>query len=224
LNLVKYELKQLHSLDSDPASELGQATAFSLRQAEQRMTEFLRRRKKSRLITGMTGMVAMLALMGFLFSANQKAKSKAEHIEAARMAKVVHEAEEAKAEHEAAEAKVKAMNELAEANFKVMREEREARVKAELEEREAKAVTEREATEAKAKLFAEIGSGQVGGSLVVPLLGKSVMPFSFCPAGSFTMDKGPAVGQSYERIEKVTFNKGLQSLTEQELRLKPSNY
>ncbi len=51
----------------------------------------------------------------------------------------------------------------------------------------AKEKAEREAAEAKAKLTVEIGAGRGGATLGVPLAGKSVMPFAFCPAGSFTM-------------------------------------
>ncbi len=48
------------------------------------------------------------------------------------------------------------------------------------------------AAEEKAKLTAEIGAGRVGATLGVPLAGKLVMPFAFCPAGSFTMGSPPA--------------------------------
>jgi formylglycine-generating enzyme required for sulfatase activity len=46
---------------------------------------------------------------------------------------------------------------------------------------------EQKAEEAKAKLHTEIGAGRVGATLGVSLGGKLVMPFAFCPAGSFTM-------------------------------------
>ena len=62
-----------------------------------------------------------------------------------------------------------------------------AEQKAAEEAAEAKARAEREAAEAKAKLPAEISAGKVGATLGVPLAGKAVMPFAFCPAGSFTM-------------------------------------
>jgi formylglycine-generating enzyme required for sulfatase activity len=43
------------------------------------------------------------------------------------------------------------------------------------------------AAEEKSKLTTEIGAGRVGATLGVPLVGKAVLPFAFCPAGSFTM-------------------------------------
>ena len=62
-----------------------------------------------------------------------------------------------------------------------------AKAKAEREAAEAKAKAEREAAEAKAKLSAEINAGRVGSTLGLPLAGNLVMPFAFCPAGSFKM-------------------------------------
>jgi formylglycine-generating enzyme required for sulfatase activity len=49
---------------------------------------------------------------------------------------------------------------------------------------EANAKAEREA---EPKLTTEIVAGRIGASLSVPLLRKVVMPFNFCPAGSFLM-------------------------------------
>ena len=51
----------------------------------------------------------------------------------------------------------------------------------------AKAKVESEAAEAQAKLTAEMGAGRVGASVGVTLIGMVVMPFAFCPAGSFMM-------------------------------------
>jgi hypothetical protein len=73
----------------------------------------------------------------------------------------------------------------------------EARVialaQAEIEAAEAKLGADREAVEAKAKLLVEIDAGRVGVTLGVPLAGKVVMPFAFCPSGFFTMGR-PAAG------------------------------
>lgn len=66
------------------------------------------------------------------------------------------------------------------------------------------------AAEAKAKLTTEIGAGRVGATLGVPLVGKAVLPFAFCPAGSFTMGS-PAFEErrsSDERQVNVTLSKG----------------
>jgi hypothetical protein len=61
----------------------------------------------------------------------------------------------------------------------------------------------------KAKLPAEINAGLVGYPLGVPLVGKTVMPFAFCPAGSFTMGSPSAEdGRSiYENQVSVTLSK-----------------
>ena len=85
----------------------------------------------------------------------------------------------------------------------------EAKAKAEQEAAEAKTKAEREAIEAKAKLHAEINAGRVGATLGVPLAGKSVMPFAFCPAGSFTMGS-PAAEDGHSSDENqvsVTLSK-----------------
>jgi formylglycine-generating enzyme required for sulfatase activity len=74
----------------------------------------------------------------------------------------------------------------------------EAKTKAEQQAAEAKAKAKQHAAEAKAKLGEiiaesqakltnEIGTGRVGVTLGIPLGGMLVMPFAFCPAGSFTM-------------------------------------
>jgi formylglycine-generating enzyme required for sulfatase activity len=84
--------------------------------------------------------------------------------------------EEKKAKLVAAEAKARAEQEAA-----------EAKAKAEQEAAEARARAEQEAAEARAKLPTEIYAGRVGATLGVPLSGKLVMPFAFCPAGSFKM-------------------------------------
>ena len=73
------------------------------------------------------------------------------------------------------------------ANAKAGREAAEAKTKAEREAGEANAKAEQEAAEAKAKLIAEIGAGRVGATLALPLQGKAMISFSYCPAGSFTM-------------------------------------
>ena len=59
--------------------------------------------------------------------------------------------------------------------------------KAQLVAAEAKAKAEQEAAEARAKLSTEINAGRVGSTLGLPLTGNLVMPFAFCPAGSFKM-------------------------------------
>jgi formylglycine-generating enzyme required for sulfatase activity len=96
------------------------------------------------------------------------------------------------------------------AKEKAEREAAEAKAKAEREATEAKAKAEREATEAKAKLTAEIGAGRVGAAIGLPLAGKTVMPFVFCPAGSFTMGSPPAEdGRSDDENQvSVTLSKG----------------
>ncbi len=63
----------------------------------------------------------------------------------------------------------------------------QAKAIAEQDAAEAKAIAEQDAAEAKAKLIPEISAGRVGASLDVPLVGKGVIPFAFCPAGSFMM-------------------------------------
>ena len=66
------------------------------------------------------------------------------------------------------------------------------------------------AAEAKAKLPAEIGAGRVGVAIGVPLAGKMIMPFAFCPAGSFTMGSPESEkdrGMREEQV-KVTLTKG----------------
>ena len=116
----------------------------------------------------------------------------ARHREAANAAKT-------EAERVAAEAKEKAEQEAA-----------EAKAKAEQEAAEAKAKAEREAAEAKAKLAAEISAGRVGATAGVPLVGKAVMPFAFCPGGAFTMGS-PASEEdrlSDESPVNVTLSKG----------------
>jgi formylglycine-generating enzyme required for sulfatase activity len=82
--------------------------------------------------------------------------------------------------------------------------------KAQLVAAEANAKAEREAAEAKAKLSTEIGAGRVGVAIGVPLAGKMIMPFAFCPAGSFTMGSPSAEdGRSDdEKQVKVTLTKG----------------
>ena len=62
-----------------------------------------------------------------------------------------------------------------------------AKTEAERQAAEAKAKAEREAAEVKAKLAAEISAGRVGATAGVPLTGKAVIPFAFCPSGSFIM-------------------------------------
>ena len=61
----------------------------------------------------------------------------------------------------------------------------------------------------KAKLPTEINAGLVGSTLVVPLVGNLVMPFAFCPAGSFTMGSPSAEEgrSSYENQVSVTMSK-----------------
>ncbi len=74
------------------------------------------------------------------------------------------------------------------------------KAKAEREVAEAKAKAEHEAADAKAKLTAEIGAGRVGATLGLPLAGKTVMPFAFCPTGSFTMGS-PSAEDGHSRDE-----------------------
>lgn len=82
--------------------------------------------------------------------------------------------------------------------------------KAQLVAAEAKAKAEQDAAEAKAKLSSEIGAGRVGATLGLPLAGKTVMPFAFCPAGSFTMGSPESEEDrsSYEKQVKATLTKG----------------
>ncbi len=82
----------------------------------------------------------------------------------------------AKAEHQAAEEKAKA-------------EQLAAEEKAEAEQlvAEERAKLGEISAESKAKLANEIGTGRVGVTLGMPLCRMLVMPFAFCPAGSFTM-------------------------------------
>ncbi len=64
--------------------------------------------------------------------------------------------------------------------------------------------------EAKAKLSSEIGAGRVGAAVDLPLLGKNVMPFAFCPAGSFLMGspEGEEGRSDDENQVQVTLSKG----------------
>ena len=99
-----------------------------------------------------------------------------------------------KVEREAAQAKAEEARVIALAQAEIEAEEAkaraaEAKLRAERDAAEARAKTDREAEEAKAKakLATEISAGRVGVTLGVPLAGNLVMPFAFCPAGSFTM-------------------------------------
>jgi formylglycine-generating enzyme required for sulfatase activity len=85
----------------------------------------------------------------------------------------------------------------------------EAKAKAERLAAEAKTKAEREAAEAKAKLPVEIGAGRVGATLGVPLAGKAVMPFAFCPVGAFTMGSPASEDEhgSDENQVRVTLSK-----------------
>jgi formylglycine-generating enzyme required for sulfatase activity len=107
-------------------------------------------------------------------------------------------------------AKEKAEREAAEAKAKAEREAAEAKAKAEREVAEAKAKAERDASEAKAKLTAEIGAGRVGATLGVPLPRKMVIPFAYCPAGSFMMGSPSSENdrRSNENQVRVTITKG----------------
>jgi formylglycine-generating enzyme required for sulfatase activity len=100
-------------------------------------------------------------------------------------------------------AKVTQQKQIAEAKAKAERET--------LEILEVKAKEERDAAEAKAKLIAEIGAGRVGATLGVPLVGKMVMPFAFCPAGSFKMGSPSAEDgrSSDEKQVNVTIQIGV---------------
>lgn len=86
----------------------------------------------------------------------------------------------------------------------------EAKAKADREAAEAKAKADKEAAEAKAKLAAEIGAGRVGATTGVPLAGKAVMPFVFCPSGAFTMGSPTSEeGRSGDENQvSVTLSKG----------------
>jgi formylglycine-generating enzyme required for sulfatase activity len=87
----------------------------------------------------------------------------------------------AKAEHQVAEKKARAK----------ARAEQLAKAKEEQLATEAKAKLGEISAESKAKLANEIGTGRVGVTLGMPLGGILVMPFAFCPAGSFTMGSPP---------------------------------
>ena len=63
---------------------------------------------------------------------------------------------------------------------------------------------ERENAEAKAELYSEIGAGRVGTTLGVPLHGEIVMPFAFCPAGSFTMGSPPEEDGRFDDENQVS--------------------
>lgn len=107
---------------------------------------------------------------------------------------------EAMAEQQAAEAKFIAEQQAAEA--KPIAEQQAA-------EERAMAMAWLQAAEVRAKLQHEIGSGRVGATLGVPLLGKTVMLFAFCPAGSFTMGS-PAAEDGHSSDENqvsVTLSK-----------------
>ena len=93
-----------------------------------------------------------------------------------------------KAEHQAAEEKAKAEQLAAEEKA---RAEQLAKAKEEQLATEAKAKLGEISAESKAKLANEIGTGRVGVTLGMPLGGILVMPFAFCPAGSFTMGSPP---------------------------------
>lgn len=97
-----------------------------------------------------------------------------------------------------------------EAQAKAEREATEAKTKTEREAAEAKAKADKEAAEAKAKLAAEIGAGRVGATTGVPLAGKAVMPFAFCPSGAFTMGSPTSEeGRSGDEGQvRVTLSKG----------------
>ena len=97
----------------------------------------------------------------------------------------------------------------AEARAKAERDAAEAKAKADREAAEAKAKADREAAEAKAKLSAEINAGRTGTALGLPLAGETLMPFVFCPAGSFTMGSPSAEDghNSDENQASVTLSK-----------------
>ena len=110
----------------------------------------------------------------------------------------------AKAEIEAAEAEAKAEKEAAEAKAKAEKEAAEAKAKAEKEAAEAKAKAEREAADAKAKLAAEIGVGRVGATIGVRLAESVVMPFVFCPRGTFRMGSPSAEQKRFSDENQVS--------------------
>ncbi len=205
-NIAKYETKQLRDLASNPVSELGQATAFSLKKAEQLMAEFLRRRKMVRLIAGIAGMATVSVLMIFIVSSSLKARS--ERIDAARKAKAEREAAEANAvvERQAAEADAVAEREAAEAKAKADREVAEAKAEAERVAAEAIAKADREAAEAKAK--AEAASAKFlgkrpGEEKVIEIAPGVSMTFCWCPAGKFMMGSPESEAGRGERENQV---------------------
>lgn len=63
-----------------------------------------------------------------------------------------------------------------------------------------------EEKKAKSKLTSDIGAGQVGATLGLPLDRKTVIPFAFCPAGSFTMGEDDLL--SDENQVQVTISEG----------------
>ena len=185
LKSVKEELEKLRALAGNPASEFGHETSELLKDADAEMASFLRGRKKTRITATVflvVGLVGAVALAGYVIEEEKKAT----------LAKI--------------EAKAKAEQEAAEANS----EREAAEVKAVREAAEARAKAEREVAEAKAKLGEEIGHGRVGATTGVPLAGKAVMPFAFCPRGAFTMGS-PASEEGRSGNENqvsVTLSKG----------------
>ncbi|MDH4443511.1 MAG: SUMF1/EgtB/PvdO family nonheme iron enzyme [Akkermansiaceae bacterium] len=191
LKAVTEELRELSALAGNPASEFGHETSELLKDADAQMASFLRGRRKTRndaTVLLVVGLVGAVALAGYVIKEDKKAT----------LAKIEAMARAEREAGEAAEAKAKAEQEAA-----------EARAKAEQEAAEAKAKADKQAAEAKAKLLAEISAGRVGATLGVPLAGKAIMTFAFCPAGSFEMhiSLGGFILPGEENRPKVTLSK-----------------
>jgi formylglycine-generating enzyme required for sulfatase activity len=74
----------------------------------------------------------------------------------------------------------------------------------------ARAKAEKEAAEARVKLAAEIGAGRIGATIGVRLAENAVMPFAFCPRGTFRMGS-PSSEEGRSNGEKqvsVTLSEG----------------
>lgn len=131
--------------------------------------------------------IFILFLIGLALENAQEERAKAEaRLKAELSAQALIKAEQIEAEAKAKAEQAAAAARL-EAEAKAEREAADAMAKAEREAADAMAEAKRDQAEAMAKLSVKIGSGRVGQTLYVSLAGRMVMPFTFCPAGSFTM-------------------------------------
>ena len=197
---ISHNLRQVQGIDIKSGSELATEISELSQKIERIINAHHQARKKALMTKSIVIFLVVVAIGSF----------SAYVIQGEKKAQLVAAEAKAKAEQEVAEAKAKAEQEVAEAKAKAEQEVAEAKAKAEQEAAEAKAKAEQEAAEAKAKPSSEIGAGRVGATFGLPLEGKTVMPFAFCPAGSFTMGS-PELEEdrsSNEKQVKVTLIKG----------------